>query len=501
MEWARDQFGNDVHASDRSLYNYSLSCPACRERVHLRSGAQRRPHFAHYGHNGKPECELYHPLNIVTKPSPVSPREEEHPKSGSTLHRGGIFLDTSSGRYLLHLKFPQLPVGMDIVGEIKIQTPFGEESYTAHRLQRLCFHKVSAPRIPLVEFVPNGELACIEEGINALVADFRASNNFFRVGEVWNRLLRPMAPLEWGERYQLLTKQTLNPTPMGLPLEVDCKDERQGWYLYNIVLPKVTQIKGVEDKEAIARHLEREVREPFPKAYFVDPPPHHIEQDGTYVFPKGTEHILLKRIGNCSTSIAYDLDNDTQARSTDINEEWTEITGNIPGNFSIRLNGHVALLGRVEECPLFQPEGVRVVIGDSTYEIFQAGLPEVIRQGTGESLSIDCPSPRVADNLELSQEMWIRKGTSFSLCGDCKNVDARNFGVLTWPVPEAPGAVVEAVAPQILARRAWLEGLVARYQGPDAVKRLRKQWDKVLPMNIDIELERLRPYIVSEQLS
>ena len=221
MDWARDQLGNLVNASQQGLFSYGLSCPTCGEPVRRRAGPERRPHFAHYSYRAKPECESYHPSRSTASTygtRHVQPNE--HAASSGTAFQGGIFLDrTGVGSYSLYLKLPQLPDGVG-TGEIEIRSGLGVKTYTAPQLQRRRLVRVT-PQFPLLDVIIRGNMFTVEAAIRNEVKSFRESGNFFRIGEAGNRLLVPDEPLEWGERYWLVTQQALEPVLEGLGLIVE----------------------------------------------------------------------------------------------------------------------------------------------------------------------------------------------------------------------------------------------------------------------------------------
>ena len=162
-----------------------------------------------------------------------------------------------------------------------------------------------------------------------------------------------------------------------------------------------------------------------------------------------------------------------------IDAEWVEITGIDIGCFSVLVEGREELLGKIEECDLFQPDGVRVVIDNRTWEIFEPELHDTIQHKTAEYMRIQCPSLRVADRLALGQDVWDRENKGFILRKTgCHFVDAENFGILIWPLAEEE---VEGKYPNIdfltEARRIWLEGIVVGFYGPNALLQLRKEWN------------------------
>jgi hypothetical protein len=162
-----------------------------------------------------------------------------------------------------------------------------------------------------------------------------------------------------------------------------------------------------------------------------------------------------------------------------LDNEWDQITDLEMGYFSVLVEGREELLGKIEECDLFQPRGVHMVIDDRTWEIFEPELHETIQYKMPENTRIECPSLRVADRLALEQNVWDREKQSFILQKTGWHaVDAGNFGILPWLLAEED---VEGKYPNIdlltEARRIWLEGIVASFYGPNALLHLRKEWN------------------------
>jgi hypothetical protein len=338
------------------------------------------------------------------------------------------------------------------------------------------------PQLPVAEVIATGDLGLAGAAIKASVDMFRGFGNYFRGGETSGRLLALEEPLEWGESYRLLAQQALGPVLKIVGLEVVHTEDMRGWYVYEVTLPTLSQMESETGRETLSRYLGRTIRAPRTRAYFVDPPPHHIEPDGTYVYPQTTEQLVLRRTEHSHISISGSPQAVTMAIVGELANEWVTITGIGIGGFTVLLDGREELLGRFEECGLFQPRGVRMVVGDRTWEIFEPELRKAIRHGSYEGLQIECPGTQVAERLTLAQPVWAREGARFTLWGIPRGlVDADNFGSLSWPVPEGEGIELPQIDAQTYARRVWLEGLVASLDGPDALMCLRKQWDKTLP--------------------
>ena len=500
MEWALDQLGNPVSASKRALFSYGFRCGRCGEPVFRRSGPKRRPHFAHYGHNAKPECEFYHPTAGLTTHGPGYVEMVGSAASSGTSLQGGLFLGCNErGSYSLYLKLPQIHVDTDDVSEIEIRSGLGVRTYTASQLQRPRLIPV-IPQIPVAEVIATGVLGAVGAVIKARVDRFRGLHNYFRGSEIGGRLLAPEEPLEWGGSYRLLSQQSIGQIPEFAGLEVVQTVDMRGWYLYELTLPSLSQMESKAGRETLTRILGRTIRAPHAHAYFVDPPPHHIEPDGTYVFPQTTVRLVLRRTERSHISVRGSAQAEILGNVGELEGEWVVITSLGIGDFTVLLDGRDELFGRFEECGLFKPKGVRVAVGDRIWEIFESELQKTIRDGSYDGLCVECPSARVAEQLTLAQPLWAREDTRFTLCGIPHGlVDAGNFGSLIWPVPEGTGIEPHHIDAQTYARRVWLEGLVARLDGPDALMCLRRKWNKALPTGYDesalSELSCLRPHI------
>ncbi len=325
MNWARDQLGKLIHASERGLLSYGFICPTCGEPVRRRSGQERRAHFAHYSYSAKPECEFYHPSFGTGMAGLSQVLDTFQSLPSSPFSQGGLYLErTESTDYSLYLKLPRLSANTGSVGEIEIKSEFGERSYTAAQLERSRYVRV-LPRLPLAEVAGSGDLAQLAMIINSVISRFRASNNYFH--DESGGLLAPDEPIEWGERYRLVTQTALGSTPTGSKPEIELSAARSGWYYYEIGVPTLDQIRDKSQRDVISRFLERNIIAPRARACFIDPTAHHVEPDGTHVFPETTERMILRRTGNRSTNITISTVNMSAAIVSDIDDEWCEISG------------------------------------------------------------------------------------------------------------------------------------------------------------------------------
>src|SRR5207248_1078293 len=125
-----------------------------------RAGMERRPHFAHYSHSAKPDCENYHPSTLQA--IAIATRVWEQDRRLTTFEavslRGGVFLERSEGaRFSLLLKLPRLKADAEVPGQVQIQSGLGVRTYSATQLRRPHFIPI-VPRLPLVEVTATDQL-------------------------------------------------------------------------------------------------------------------------------------------------------------------------------------------------------------------------------------------------------------------------------------------------------------------------------------------------------
>jgi hypothetical protein len=357
------------------------------------------------------------------------------------------------------------------------------------------------PQLPPVKVSASGALTHVAEAIKMDVSLFKSTGNYFQVSEVGGRLLAPLEPLEWGERYLLLTQRAHASAPVDFGMAIESREWTRGWIIYRIQLPTDAKVGDDSIREMIGRYLGRTIKAPRARVYFVDPPPHHFEPDGTFVFPETTKRIVLRQTEGGRVSIEASEQTLRAVCVRDLEDEWCEVTGIGTGDFTVLLDGREELLGRVEECNLFRPEGVRVVVGERAWEIFEPDLRDAVQYRSHEAVRIECRRILVAEQLTLEKEAWTRVGKGFVLLKPVREpaVDGGNFGALTWLQIEAPAFEPRSIDLQILARRLWIEGLVARVCGPDMHVRLRNTWSEPNSGNpsavAEGELAWLQPHI------
>ena len=344
MDWACDQLGKIIHASDRGLYSYTFVCPTCGQPVHRKSGQERRAHFAHYSYSAKPECELYQPSSGTVPGVPGRVSDKSQSSRRSSFNQCGIYLErTENCEYSIYLKLPRLLATSGSIGEIEISSGLGVRLYSGAQLDRQRHVRV-LPRLPLAEVAGSGDLATLAMTIESDISRFRASNNYFHATDESGRLLAPDEPIEWGERYRLVTQNAFGSTQTASEVEIELGAARSGWYFYEIGLPIFDEIGDKPQIEAISKFLARTLIAPRGRAYFVAPPAHHVEPDGTHVFPETTERIVLRYTEGYRNHIGISGIDKFAAKLRYIDNEWCEICGLELGDFAIHVDGREVLL-------------------------------------------------------------------------------------------------------------------------------------------------------------
>lgn len=496
VDWANDQLGRLVHAADRHLFAYGFTCPTCTERVRLRVGVQRRPHFAHYSHSPKPDCEEYHPSTYpapIFRPAPPVKRLRSFQRLSL---QGGIFLGREEGgRFSLQLKLPRFKDESTAEGELRIQSGLGLRMFVATQLLRTQFVRVS-PQVPLVDVVGSADMEEAAAAIEQDMALFRASGNFF-AGNESARLLSPEEPLEWGESYRLMTQRPLAPAPAEIDCELLASAGAKGWFIYELRLPLRQDSGAIEG--LVSHFTGRAIRMARSRVYIVDPMPHHVDIDGAYVYPAPPERLLLRRSTGEESMEIEGSARSANTRMTDCGE-WIEVRGLQQGDATVRQGGRLLVSLRVEDCPLFEPQGVEVSIGAETRRLFDSGFRAGLDKPSS-TVVLQSPTNRVSDAIELDRTQWIQRGTQHVLVEGSHRprIDAGNFGRITWKtfLIRSEATTNEEPAAVDFAARAWIEGLVGRAAGWTSVIQLREFWEhgQFARLGLLSRYPWLRPYI------
>lgn len=511
MDWARDHLGNDVPAWRGGMSGFGLTCPSCGEPVRRRAGGERRPHFAHYSHRAKPDCDNYFPSQGSAAGLGTGFRAPPSRWKRESLSCG-LFLAAEAGRTSLSLwlRIPPMNLGTTAAGRLEVQSGLGHRTYqltdlSAARLVPL------APQVPLAAIAGFGDLLPLAAELAGQVGAFAVDRNLFYADEKGGRFIFSDEQLEWGARYRLLSLHEI-----GLPLELGSvlswKPEGRfgGWYSYELALPSAFIGSKPDLPKGIAEFLGHRIRSPRPRLYVVDPLPHHVEIGGTYVYPIPPESVLLRRSGSGKTSVMASTD----VVETDISElgdDWVRVEGVWADGceYVIAIDGSEQIIFRVEACELFRPGGITVSTDDVSWDLC-ADAPLDAKALAARTVIVDCRSARVAAHLAHLNHGWALEETQLSLPGgSVKDLYAGSFGELrgvAGPPHESEGSGADKSparqSPAVVLGR-WIEQLVVRDYGAEKANHVRRYLFDPSPQNLyrlgPIVMGRLMPYIRAAQ--
>lgn len=514
MDWARDHLGNDVPAWQGGMSGFGLTCPSCGEPVRRRAGGERRPHFAHYSHRAKPDCENYYPTTSsvsIAKPGSVGLVAPSRPKRDSL--SCGLFLAAEPGRTAptLWLRIPSVDLERTATGRIEIQSGLGYRAYRASELTTARLVPL-VPQVPLATVSGFGDLLPLAAEVAGQVGAFSYDQNLFYADEKGGRFIFSDEPLEWGTRYRVLSAFAITP-PLELCAELKWRSEGRfgGWHCYEMALPSTFQDLKPGLHKKVAEFLSHRIRNPRPRLFVVDPFPHHVEVGGSYVYPALPDSVLLRRSAKGVVSVAGSI-GAVEAHISEHGEEWVRVENvtDAGGEYTIAIDGNEQIILRVEACALFRPGGISVVTDELSWDLcLDAPVPATVL--AAHPLSIACGTTRVATHFWHLNDAWVLEDRILTLpSGPAKSFYGGSFGELRGlPQPalaESDDRPVETPPAQqspTTGLRRLVEQLVFRQFGAEGVSCVRRFLANPIPENFGvlgpIMTSRLMPYIQALQ--
>lgn len=484
MDWARDHLGNDVPAWRGGISAFGLVCPSCGEPVRRRAGGERRPHFAHFSHRAKPDCENYFP--------PLGAVAGSVQRTGVTAPAGRLKRESlSCGLFLVHqpeldslglwLRIPSVELGRTATGSLVIQSGLGHRTYQVADLHTARLVPL-APQFPLATSSGSGDLLPLAAHLSGQVSEFAADRNLFYREEKGGRYVFSDEPLEWGTRYRLLARDMVAPpTELGGALDWTPGRKFGEWHSYEMALPSAFASSRPQLRAQIAEFLGRRIRQGRPRLFVVQPLPHHVELDGTYVYPESPETILLRRSASGKVTV-HALGGSTEPTVSEMTNEWVQLHGLPAGgqDCTISIDGSEQVVFRVEACELFRPTGLIATAGDAVWDLF-AEAPVAPAELLRNELSVECGNVRIAAHVVRLNDGWRQEGSLLSsAAGTAKVLYAGSFGeLLSASVASSEkenrsehGSLSKTRPP--VATRLWVEGLVARSFGWGGLQRVQR---------------------------
>lgn len=477
MEWAKDYQGKIVRAQRGAYSGFGLTCPTCGEHVYLRAGKERRPHFAHYSYRAKPDCEYYYP------PPDVLQRVISRLSSNNSLSflkrdslRCGLFLAHRAEPvgFEIFLRIPSLASVKQLNGNLQIQHSRGVKVFTATQLTKAYMVPLS-PTVPLMECTGTGDLLALSDHIMSQTNCFLHGMNLFVAAETGGRFLFTGEPLEWGRRYWVVTDDPVTPPDrVTAIMEWSRCGSLAQWHVYEAELPATLNAARLDaDKKMLTEFFGRGIRPRQPRAYVVQPSPHHLAADGAYVYPQAPNVLYVRRTSKREVSVEGPPDMLADIRVTELADDWVQINGIRLGtqDVTILIDGVEQAVIRTEVCDLIQPDGLRAHTRETSWSLLM-DTPLSSELLFSQEVRIECGSDRLAEHVAKINEDWILDGPAVMLPKNTdKTLRAGGFGEIrldsSW-LAKQQNARQESVAwrqKRLLPKEIWIDGLIRERHG------------------------------------
>lgn len=479
MDWARDHLGNDVPAWQGGLFAFGLVCPSCGEPVRRRAGIERRPHFAHYSHRAKPECDNYFPSTAhLQSPTHSAALHPAYPRDALNC---GLYLDLTRGgdTLKLWLRIPSIDTDLIRTGSIQIQSGLGVHVFPSSALSTARLVHLR-PMVPLGTCTGVGDLLPLGSRVSMELAAFVNGVNLFYAGERGGRFVFPEEPLEWGARYRLVSATPQKPPAAVLSaLEWQPRPMFAEWHVYELSLPSVFSSSRQDLPSQIGEFLSRKIRTARPQLFVVHPLPHHTEPDGTHVYPAPPEAIFLKRTAPKQVTIR--APNSASCVITELSSEWVRVnhisTGT--GDVVLLIDGKEQIVIRTESCSLFSPRGITLHAADVSWDLVSA-IPIGEADLTQSVVRVECNSRRLATHIARLNPAALADQSALSFpARSHKEIRGGSFGEVL-PRAASSGSEDKKATPakplvsKRTASEVWIEGVVAAIHGEAQLLGLRR---------------------------
>lgn len=504
MDWAKDHRGNHVQPVRGAYFGFGLTCPCCGEAVYLKSGQMRRPHFAHYGNRAKPECEFYYPPPEVLRPS-VSRLLTKNSTlfSARDSLRSGLFLahrpDLSD--FELFVRIPSLASVGQLSGSLEIQHGKGVKAFIATQLTRAYTVSVS-PTVPLLECKGTGDLSGLADHLVAQTSSFAHGMNLFAATESGGRLLYAREPLEWGGRYWIVTDIPISPPDkVTETVEWSYRSSLAKWHVYEVELPTTFIASELQTtRESLSEFFGRLIRPRQPRAYVVDPLPHHFGADGACVYSHPPEVLYVLRTSSHEVTVDGPPDLIAEIKVVVLADKWIQIEGiqTSTQDVAILINGVEQVVIRMEACDLIQPEGLRACSGEISWSLLE-DAPLVPEQLFSQDIRIECGSDRLANYIAKIEKSSLLDGTAVLLPKNTdKTLCAGGFGEIRSrakhvEIQDASSNVLKCRKNEQSSKATWIQGVVCAMYGPQTASLVS---DFIADPN-QLNLKKLGPMITS----
>jgi hypothetical protein len=412
----------------------------------------------------RPDCENYHPSFHVSF----------HDTSGAKSQMEGRQPDIYIGEPELYLKETFSGFDLKLVirgacepewsGSVLINGRFGEQ-VVGFELLRRPYDVSVLPQTDRYVFSKRGEVGKLFwETVRSGIIGLKFGPNCFHQSSIRGRRLASSEKMFWGDTYWIVS-----PTTMTIPGSVShfltLLEAIGKWSVFELTLPsKPDYVLGFE-KDDISTWVGHRIYERKARAYFIDPLPHHLDQQGIFVLstPISTVQVALDPweddvlvLDSKGNHLIWNraADNSLIISLNDSKDAFTYV------------DGALVLAMRFEACELFTPTGLRLKNNDQEVELFSKEAEEMIRalrylHKPMYTILIEASNEHILKLLKLNGAP-IDSSEALNIALRDRNypieVDASNFGKVFLPVRKQDKAV-HLVAPKVRDRGKWLLSL------------------------------------------
>lgn len=473
MHWAVDYLGKEVAADRISVYSSRFRCPCCGEPVfHKKRGVERRAHFVHFG--SSPDCRLYYPGSGGYPPSRHSQMSGASKGAWREATNGASLYLKVEGRHQASLQI-RLPTVSDVgvlQGSINLSSNYGPRAPISISALSKSIYRAVPMSCPPATCTASPGAEAVASQINQALSEFKFSNNFFRASPVGGVLLHPDDSLEAETSYWLITQSSLRGGATTLGLKVEEHPASRGWYRYLLSIPSQEVMAGPTIQASLEQLLGRAITSATKRAVVVYPLPNHFDPDGIGVYGQETTSLLVRCPDGLEVKV---LETTTASAARQVLESksgFVRITGLVPGDVTIVVDGLIHDRVRIRDCVPFRPYGVRIKAAESAVELFEPAAAILLRANVAD-LEVSVPTNRSWRVIRLSGSKInpLPNGFSLTVHGQLSELCAENFGSICLGRPEREDFEIDAsiVNRDLLV---MLSALSLQHSGPRAAMAL-----------------------------
>jgi hypothetical protein len=456
MDRARDRATDQLVNAREALPRRRYRCDICNAPVHLRSGSDRRPHFAHASGKADPDCLEFYPSE--------APYTGRHALGG----QGQSNSEAVKGVELLFDVTEQGPLLTVLLPPSKGTGQWnGLVDFEAHRVSRRLTnqHLQNGQRIDFKlsdgqwSINTNGDISAdYESRLDLGMTSLESGLNVFDATHSPAPQLGPSRAIRLGDSVWVITRQaTFNWNKPDSKVLIDRCATLGGWHVEHVQLPRTASQQLVE---RLAKWLQRPIRPARACVFVAQPWPSGITEGGMMVYSCGPGGIELISDRSVDLRIVSMLGHEVARANEATSLRWEMAQA---GSWNVLVNGELFLSFVTEERPAAAPPAIEVSLHGGPPRLLYEAQTEIEQISSSlrrAPLTVRWSVPEVGHCLKLNGRPLENLNDGMAVL-DFEQwgavLSAGNFGTLRWPdrVVETHAAV-RADTSDIYARAQWM---------------------------------------------